>query len=115
MKRPPVFMAVLLGLAMLGGCAATGGGAALRPDHDSTASALVLPTTAFLDLTWDDAGGWEHGRRDDALGIGSARGRSLDRRVEIRTVDRRWTSSGRVREHSRTTTRTIERGILRSE
>ena len=35
--------------------------------------------------------------------------------VEITNLDRRWTSNGSVRETSRTTTRTIERGAVRTD
>jgi hypothetical protein len=35
--------------------------------------------------------------------------------LEVRTVDHRWTLNGRVSESSRTTTRTLRRGLLRSD
>jgi hypothetical protein len=58
--------------------------------------------------------GWEHGRLDDAMGIGRASGLARIDLVEVSVHDRRNTNNGRVRESSRTTTRTLRRGVLRA-
>jgi len=68
---------------------------------------------------WDGAGGgsggWEQGRKDESMGIGGSAGPAFWNWVEIRNYDRRRTSNGRVRETSRTTTRTIQRGPVWSD
>jgi hypothetical protein len=117
MMRPTCRIAgSLLATAMLVGCQAsnalsTGGG---EP-------AAVLPSLVFAPSGADrlgglpDAGSWEAGRNDRSLGLGGETGLEQWQSIEVRRVDHRWTLNGRVRESSRTTTRTLRRGILRSD
>jgi hypothetical protein len=61
-----------------------------------------------------DSRGWEMSRRDGALGVDGASGISQLEVFEVRSTDYRWTINGRVRETSRTTTRTLRQGRLRT-
>lgn len=88
---------------------------------DGGRAAQVLPSLVFAPPGTDSFGGpadhrgWETGRNDRSLGLGGESGLEQRRWVEVRRVDHRWTLNGRVRESSRTTTRTLRRGILRSD
>lgn len=87
------------------------------PAHEG----LVLPTATMLELAGgetiasqsiDGVAHWEYGRRDDRLG---APGRSADGRLlwlEIRHREHLRTSNGRVREHTTTRSRSIERAFI---
>ena len=64
---------------------------------------------------WKGGVGWEDSRRDGDLGMGGSSGVDQRQWVEVRTREHRWTLNGRVKESSRTTTRTIRRGEIRSQ
>jgi hypothetical protein len=103
-------VALLLG-GMLTGCA----GPSARPGA-VYGSSEVSPSLVFAPFSPPDAdAGWEGGRNDESMGIGGASGLEQWQWMEVRAVDHRWTLNGRVRESSRTTTRTLRRGIQRSE
>ena len=102
--------ALLLG-GMPGGCAGPSGGSGAGNGSTEVSPSLVFARFSPLDA---DAG-WEGSRNDEALGINGAGGLEQWQWSEVRAVDHRWTLNGRVRESSRTTTRTLRRGILRSE
>lgn len=105
-----ILAGLLLG-GMPAGCASPP--AAPGAGHGSTE---VSPSLVFAHFSPPDAdAGWEGSRNDEALGINGAGGLEQWQWSEVRAVDHRWTLNGRVRESSRTTTRTLRRGILRSE
>ena len=111
-RRLCAIILAMLGAAALGGCAASppsGGPSIAAPPAASRP--LVLPTEDLLALG-DPAAerSWEVGRKDAALGVHAGAGLNLDHWVEIRTYDRRWNLNGRVRESSRTVTRTRTSG-----
>jgi len=107
--------ALLLG-GMLAGCASPP--AALGSGYGSTEvspSLVFAPSTLVWPSRAGAGAGWEGSRNDEALGINGAGGLEQWQWIEVRAVDHRWTLNGRVRESSRTTTRTLRRGIQRSE
>ena len=120
--RPATALALLMTTAVVAvaGCSAStseGGTVRLTPAAPGLSPGLVLQDyrpggAGTLVGSW--AGDWEQGRNDGPLGVG--RGDGIERRqsFEVFTYDRRGTSgNGRVREHSYTRTRVLDRGYLR--
>jgi hypothetical protein len=99
------------------GCAREERGPASRAWMDDAASSdVVLPSTALMEMGLTMNGsGWETSRNDPALGVDGSPGKVSVHLLEIRSVDRRWTINGRVRESSHTTTRTTQRAVVRPE
>jgi hypothetical protein len=64
------------------------------------ALALVLPARGYVTTPGD-----ERCRRDQCLGVSRDRDSLPLTWLEVRTIDRRWTSDGRAHENSSTTTR----------
>ena len=115
------FGALAVSTALLSGCAAStapvGPGTMFAPGRSE---GLVLApcgrsgscTTAEAR---DSGAAWEEFRRnDDALGVGGSSGLTRLQLVDVRSVDWRRTTNGRVRESSRTRTRTFQIGRLRT-
>lgn len=106
----------LLLAAVLAGC--EGSAALSRSGQESmevSPSLVLAPVGLVGPAGVDEPAAWEAARNDRALGLDGGAGLEQWRWVEVRGVDHRWTLNGRVRESSRTTTRTLRRGILRSE
>ena len=61
------------------------------------------------------SGRWEDHRNDEGLGITAAAPPAHFQWLEVRSIDHRWNTNGRVRESSRTTTRTLRRGLWPAE
>jgi hypothetical protein len=95
-RAASVTLAIAVPLA--GGCAAEE-----HPEmacSQPPALALVLPVRGCTSLPGD-----ERCRLDESLGLHREREAVPQTRIDVRTVDRRRTSDGRVHEHSSTTTR----------
>jgi hypothetical protein len=93
-----VWVTLAIAAHLAGGCVAevrTNAESCSRPAH-----ALVLPARGYVATAGD-----ERCRRDECLGVHRDRDSVPLTRVDVRTVDRRRTSGGRVHEDSSTTTR----------
>ena len=121
--RPATTIALLLlttAVAALAGCSTStsgGGTVRLKPAATGLTPGFVLQDyrpggAAALVGGW--AGDWQQGRNDGALGVGRDNGVQRQQSFEVYTYDRRGTTGGgRVREHSYTRTRVLNRGYLR--
>jgi len=110
-----ILAGLLLG-GMPAGCAGLPASPGAGDGSTEVSPSLVFAPSSRAWPSWADAdAGWEGSRNDEALGINGAGGLEQWQWMEVRAVDHRWTLNGRVRESSRTTTRTLRRGILRSE
>ena len=116
MKRAAgIMLGAAAALAATGGCAQQARSSGAAVEHAGSVD-VVMPSTELMEIGLEiDGLAWEFSRNDRLLGVDGDPGVASLRLLEVSSVDRRWTIRGRVHESSRTTTRTLQRGVLRSE